>query len=625
MKENLFEIDNARNMSPRQLVDTFVPTESFWRLLTQGNQIILGSRGSGKTALVKMLSHDHLVSLDDVRAKKIIKNKKFFGIYLPTHLEWVSALKNKPWQTTEEKERFFQWRLNIASCMAFLNTSQSCLKAYVHRQVPRALKEKELCLKLSRDWFDDGELLENIDALQGKLESIHFRKHVLLEKKRTQGKLEPNDQGVGFVFDIELFLPLKRGIQLLSKCLDIGEDSAWLVCIDEAEFLDIDHHRILNSHMRSYNKNLFFKITTMPYCHYTRETNTNANLVDGHDFEYIFIDSDKVFLEKTTNENNTIGTQFGRKLFKKRVDASGFTAYKRSDKKHAPIGKGTLVDLTLRDLLGYSIILDPKDNNWKEDSQNMALLEKHASSSTISRAHRLIGTDAFPSQISRKIHGALILRDEKSKLSGNDASTLYSGARMVLRCGDNNPRRLIRIFNKILLEGWPDLTNGTIALTTPPLINTKLQNIALSKVAESTLSRVKSEPKVGPNLHSLLSDIGNYFHHCLHKRDLSIDQINSVEIDATITDEEWKLIETAIGYGLLVPNIGSKSRDELPYKTGTFRLAGVLSPKFFLLPTRGKSHKLSSIRRYYKKKRGNRRSNKKSKKQYTIYELTKKR
>src|SRR5437016_3089646 len=98
-RRDLFEIENARNLTRDELVATFIPTRPFWRLLSAKNHVILGSRGSGKTALAKMLSHDHLTRVKDDRARQSVGAKGLIGIYVPTKLEWVGGLKNKPWQT----------------------------------------------------------------------------------------------------------------------------------------------------------------------------------------------------------------------------------------------------------------------------------------------------------------------------------------------------------------------------------------------------------------------------------------------------------------------------------------------------------------------------------------------
>ena len=90
LRRNLFEIQNARNLTREEVVRTFVPPKSFWRLLSPKNHILLGSRGSGKTAIAKMLSHDHLSKWKEPRAQRAIETKSFIGMYL------LHFLKKRP-------------------------------------------------------------------------------------------------------------------------------------------------------------------------------------------------------------------------------------------------------------------------------------------------------------------------------------------------------------------------------------------------------------------------------------------------------------------------------------------------------------------------------------------------
>src|SRR5262245_38163022 len=151
-RRDLFEIENARNLTRDELVSTFIPTQSFWRLLSAKNHIVLGSRGSGKTALAKMISHDHLTRLSDQRAQTATSLPPLVGIYVPTKLEWVGGLKNKPWQSEREQEEFFQWRLNLSTCLAFLVTLRNCLDTYVNDVGQRARQESEIAHELARSW-----------------------------------------------------------------------------------------------------------------------------------------------------------------------------------------------------------------------------------------------------------------------------------------------------------------------------------------------------------------------------------------------------------------------------------------------------------------------------------------
>jgi len=151
----------------------------------------------------------------------------------------------------------------------------------------------------------------------------------------------------------------------------------------------------------------------------------------------------------------------------------------------------------------------------------------------------------------------------------------------------------------MVLAKWKTITDGSVFHEGSDLrIPQKIQTSALETISTTTLSRTKSEPGVGNELFVFMTDIGNYMHQHLHNNKLTTDQITSIQIDENISDRDWELIKCAVGLGLLYPNVGQSNRDELPIKTGSFRLAYILAPYFFLLPRRGKSHKLSTIYKY---------------------------
>ena len=84
----------------------------------------------------------------------------------------------------------------------------------------------------------------------------------------------------------------------------------------------------------------------------------------------------------------------------------------------------------------------------------------------------------------------------------------------------------------------------------------------------------------------------------LYEKPLTTDQITSVTIDDTVSEVEWKLVRVAVGHGLLHPNIGLSNPDEMPWREGTFHLAYALAPHFLLLPRRGKSVKLATVKKF---------------------------
>lgn len=592
-RRNLFEVDNARNLSMQELVETFIPTQSFWRLLSAKHHVVLGARGQGKTALAKMLSHDHLALMaetrDEPRARSAVRNQEFIGVYLPTRLEWVGGLKNKPWLSQKEREELFQWRLNIASCIAFIPIASSCISTYVKGRAKQAQTERELAHLLSKDWIAETELrFDDLLQLRRHLEDTDYRKQIQILWERAAGSLPAGEMPEGLAFGAELFVPLRQGIKQISRLVSIKPNCTWLLCLDEAEFLEEMDHRIINSHMRAYPDNLFFKLTTMPYCHYTLATNIGADLVNGQDFQYVNMDSDRVMTARTRGEMDTIGTRFGRTLFGKLIEASEPLIAGASDR--APPSAA--------DVLGRSEVLDPRREDWKPESDNIKMLEKYASPKTVERARRLIGTVKFRDEISRKIHGALLLRKEIDELKGNMALTAYSGARMAIRCADCNPRHMIKIFNALLMK----LTNKQrwlIRKRRTSWISRKEQTRAMQALSDITLSQVRSLPEVGPELHEFLCMLGEYMRTDLHEKPLRTDQVSSVTIDDDVSEEEWKLVKVAVGHGLLHPNVGSGNTAEMPWREGTFHLTYALAPHFLLLPRRGKGVKLTAIRKFH--------------------------
>jgi hypothetical protein len=572
VRKDLFEVDNARNLTRDELIATFVPTQSFWRLLSAKHHIALGSRGSGKTALAKMLSHDHLSKFRDIRAQQIIKAKSFIGIYVPTKLEWVGGLKNKPWQTEREAEEFFQWRLNVATCASFLVTLRSCLDTYVQDKGMRARLERETVKDITSSWSNGGADCETLRSLQNYLEDVEHEKQFQLASKRSLGPYYREEVPAGIEFGTELFMPLRRGISLSTRHIGFLEDCTWLLCLDEAEFLEPMHHRILNSHMRAHSGNLFFKITTTPYSHHTLKTNTNVSLDVHHDFEYVYIDQDPIMASGGEEGHN-----FAGELFNKRAGISG--------NKY----RGT----TLINLLGDSTLLDAKTSDWGPRSIQMKLLRKHSNVTTINRAAKLINDrTAFKDQIARKMHSALLLREAVSELRGRKELELYAGGPMAVRCADGNPRRLIRIFNSFILTAkWKHERGKTTVQCIPPNVQTRI----LKAFSATTLVRVQSEPEIGPDLYQFLQMLGNYMHDALHNKPLTTDQVSSIQVDKNISPLYWKLVKSAVGLGLLFPNINTNNPDEMPDREGTFHLAYVLAPHFDILPRRGKARRLESI------------------------------
>lgn len=560
---NLFEIENARDLTRQQMVDTFIESPDFKRLLSSKNHIVLGERGSGKTALAKMLSHDHLSLLQVNYAQQAVQDKLFIGMYVSIKTEWVSGLRNKPWQDEREKEAFFQWRLNVATCLALLKTLRSCLDRYIRDLQQRVIVERELIKQISESWSEGSQLYATIVDLQRYLEDIEHIRQQQLARKRVTGRLREGEEFAGIPFDAELFEPLRRGITLATRALNLPEECKWLLCLDEAETLDTVHHRILNTYLRADSGNLVFKITTTPYSHYTQDTNSGKPLIYGHDYEYVYIGQNSIFEEK----------EWVKKLFEKRAKSSAIE----------------FQDITLEKLLGRSILMIPKKSEWTLDSEEMTLLEKYSTKPTYERAKRLIREEPerAKDEIARKFHGALLLRKAVEVSHGHKKLDIFSGVEMAIRCGDCNPRRLVRIFNSFLTELLRSEDKKF------PIARTKQTDI-LIEFSYNELERTKSSAQ----LYEFLQTIGTYMSDCLHKMPLTSNLSLAIDVSKDVSDEIWKVIEKAVEWGYLFPIRNSNHPDRLPHKKGRFHLGYVLAPYFKIMPRKGHPIPLSTIQRH---------------------------
>ncbi|CAK3889215.1 ATP-binding protein [Vibrio crassostreae] len=577
---NIFEHSNARYLSSDQLAHEFVWTPIFESLVTNKNHVILGSRGSGKTALVKMLSHECLSQLDHPKARDIIDSKSFIATYLPLKVEWVSSISD-----IDDENSLFVWSLNISSCARFIDTVNSCLNSYIDQPVERVIVENKIAMKISQIWL--GKEVSSLSKITNELEQIEFRKNVIFNKIKLGISLTDDEKIVGINFSSDLFKPIAMGAKVLQKELNFPEGSTFCLCIDEAEFLNKEHHKIINTHMRSFG-DIVFKMTTMPYRHYTLQTLTGAPLNIGHDFEYINIDKQGPYTSQGATKQ--FFEDFAERLFRKRLEASEIEER----------------NITLKSLLGESLLID-NPNEAFDESRFIEALHEHCEEKTINRAMYLLDSSQskFSDEIERKLKGTLILKESYKNFKGNASPQIYSGYSLVVRCSDGNPRRLLRLFNHLFSRHL-----GMTGHVLEPL-SEKEQGKRIREFSYSELENLNIEVK-GKEAFELFSTIGRFLKDKLHDDKISTDVFNSFHYDID-DDAIWKHIETAVDLGLIYPDFrGSDQENKMPNRKGRFSLAFCLTPHFYLMPRKGSAVSLKQIiryKRYLTYKRDNTRNN----------------
>ena len=241
------------------------------------------------------------------------------------------------------------------------------------------------------------------------------------------------------------------------------------------------------------------------------------------------------------------------------------------------------------EILGTSVLLDEKATREPaEEKEFFRLLEEHATAKTIDRALRLRGTTKFRSEVLRKMHGGLLLRDALLRHTGNAKLDVYSGAAMIVRCSDGNARRLVQLFTAILRQAISTDKKVTV-------VSRRAQNELLANYGNEALSQSQSLPPVGKELFIILSQVGHELAARFMANRLSSDQITSIEVGKDDGKMIHQIVRLAVQGSMLVPADNRVLSQPTTPCDGVFHLAYVLAPHFHLLPRRNKSARLLSL------------------------------
>lgn len=591
-----FGNDNAKYLNPSDVARTFVPIAAFWKLFADKHHVVLGTRGSGKTAIAKMLSHDHLKRLDHPLARGYIAEKRFIGVYAPARLNWVSGVKSQLLGAAGPEREYFILRINFILAQSLLATLTSCVESYLAEE-ERAQTEYQLVRDILEIWAPDAEPERPIYTLKDLAKTIaktDFRLQRVTTRNRygvLPASLRQFDASLTSSFGTELAQPMIALWPAIQEAFAFDDSTRIIVAIDEMEFLTEDHQRILNGLLRGYEGAFLFKFITAPYCHYTLATESNAPLIEDHDFSYIHMDNDReVDLAALPFKIAPVDLRFAFHiaLFLRRAEAAQIPV----DPK------------LLHRLLGASEVLDPTSVTNSNIADLVRQMSRHANNKTQDRLqkHLLHFTRAtkesvkaearrrMSDELIRKLKPLVRLRELVRARIGARNGTAYSGLSMVLACTDGNPRILIRTFKAL----FPDL--GAVASDPDRVkpIAAHRQNEIMEVISERFWNSIWAVPESGPVLSRLIGLLGEDFYRRLHVDPIGTDAFASVTISDSDADI-MPFIKQAVAWGFMYPHFKDEKRPALPATEGEFRLSYTLAPKFSILPRRGRSVPLRSI------------------------------
>lgn len=436
-QQNPFSDSQARNFSDSKMCSEFCPISNYWSLFNDQHEILLGTRGSGKTFLLKMMRYSMLKRIDDPQAKKIAQEKKFIALYVPMYLEFVTHLTHS--DTPEQKQiDSFQFAFNCLLAQSLLVELKEIISE-IDNRIELAKTNLRLTLDLNNIWFDDdGKDVSDLNSLSVKLKKLFYNYDVKSENNKTPP-----------VFQRQIAAPLLAVKELIASHLGLGEEPTWIICVDEAEFLSVSMQRCLNSIFRSDSNRIALKVATLPYYHRTLETlNPDITVSAGNDFSYRFVDMRYDHVD-FINLTNTLVVHRLKSRFNDNLELSSLEDF------IGKVGKDDQIDYYReeigKDRATYSQIIDDIINDFSD--------KRKTSAKNYPNPRKTIYDKFAPIFYVRHMYTL-------SK-KGNRKPGWYAGSQMIRKISQGNPRIFIQIMNNLFekarnFELTPKIQHGVI-------------------------------------------------------------------------------------------------------------------------------------------------------------------
>ncbi|MCW3788181.1 ORC-CDC6 family AAA ATPase [Plebeiibacterium sediminum] len=486
-KENPFKDSQAKNFSNKKLMTEFCPTSFFWSLFNDQHEVLVGTRGSGKTILLRMMQYSLLRHIIHPEAKRIVSSRRYFALYVPTNIEFLRTI-NPSDLSYKSRTEFFQFGFNCFLAQTFLTEIYSVLQDIRTDFIEQSKLELSLAKKISRMWFPDMQPCATFKELKFQLGSMY---HNFNFHKETDLSSVP------LVFSKPIGTPIQSVSGHIYQDLEMEEEPKWLLCIDEADFLDEDHLKCINTLFRTYSQNIVIKMATLPFRHITRETSIEGEYAEpnGNDFNYrsIAFQPDGEDFKKITNqlcENRINKVLTGEVLTG--VSLEGLIGFEGGDH---------LIDYYKKEIDNTEITREEIElgivNQFSEKRKSQALKNG-------------IGSGKNLKPVYNKFAPIYFLREMYKKNSiGANVAGFYAGPNMIRKVSEGNPRIFLQIMNQIFEEGMK-------TRLTP-----KKQTQILQKYANQHVEITERLPERGKDLAEILEKICSYIKQRTHNDALS--------------------------------------------------------------------------------------------------------
>ena len=509
IQQNPFSDSQARNFSDTKIIGEFCPVSNYWSLFNDQHEILLGTRGSGKTFLLKMMRYSMLKRIDNDQAREIAQKKEFIALYVPMYLEFVTHITNS--KAAEDKQiQLFQFAFNCLLAQSLLLEVKEILSEEEDKLL-WAKKSRALASALNEIWFNEAPNgISDLFSLTIKIEKLFYN-----------FDLQTGDlNAIPPVFKRPIGASLLAAKDLIVYHLGLKEEPTWIICIDEAEFLSETLQRCINNVFRSDSKRIALKVATLPFYHCTLKTlDPNISVSAENDFHYRVVDmkyDDQDFCELTDSlVAHRLKTRFNSNVEVQRLEDFLGT-----------VGSDAQIDY-YREEVGlenatYEVITEEILKSFSE--------ERRKTASDYENKRKPVYDKFAPIFYVRKMFSL-------SK-KGNTKPGWYAGSQMVRKIAQGNPRAFIQIMNNLFEKA------RNFELTP------KAQHGVIMEYVHSFCESTQALESNGPTMYRDLSGIATILQNNVHGEALKVAGSNFVLkfADENVYESTKKWLQQATAY-----------------------------------------------------------------------------
>lgn len=536
--QNPFSDSQPRNFSDEKIVNEFFPITLYWSLFNDQHEILLGTRGCGKTFLLKMMRYSMVKTVDNPIAKDLVEKKQFIALYVPMHLEFVAPLNMV--NSSQNQIVLFQILFNCLLTNSMIVELNSLLED-IHDAIERAEKKIAIIRKMDEVLFgvekselrDFAEFREKIDRLYYSIDYDNF-----------------DERNIPVTFKRQICTPLLVLKNSIWNILGFDAEPTWIVCIDEAEFLNETCQKCINNVFRSDSNRIALKVATLPFYHSTLETLVPGIIVsEGNDFSYKIVDMNcgsSDFIQLT----NKLCEHRMKTRFDNNISCSSLEDFVGS------IGNDDYIDY-YRNIVGetratYEIIKKSIIENFSPQRQKNA--------PQYSNLRKAVYDKYAPIFFLREMY--------KLSNKGNNKPGWFAGAKTIRKVSQGNPRMFIQIMSSLFDKAKE--TNLT----------PRAQHDVIYKFASDFCESTQALQGEGPMAYKYLNSIAKKIHEKIHEGNLVTGGL-SFYVEEEV-EKRW--IEVAIAYSRVIVDDETKCKGLK--NTSKMMLANAYAVEYWL-PMRG--------------------------------------